>query len=71
MRAALRRWGAPTRGPPGWEEIDGGRGPPSGVSHVGGREARGTGAGPRRRFWPRREVLAVWELATQEMAAKH
>jgi hypothetical protein len=45
MHASLHWRGAPTHGPPGGEEIDGGGGPPGGASHVSGRAACGTEAG--------------------------
>jgi hypothetical protein len=61
MCASLHRQGAPTRGPPGGEDIDGSRGPPGGVSQIGGMTTRGTDAGLRLRSWPRGEVLAVWQ----------
>jgi hypothetical protein len=70
MCASLHRWGAPTRGPTGEEEIDGGRGPPGGAWHVGGRATCGTEVGPRHRSWPRWEILAVWQPTTQKMVVK-
>jgi hypothetical protein len=70
MCASLHRRGAPTRGAPGGEEIDGGGGPPGGVLHVGGTATHGTEASPRQRSWARGEVLAVWQLVAQKMAVK-
>jgi hypothetical protein len=40
MCASLHRRGAPTCGPPGEEEIDGGGGPRGGVLHIGGMATR-------------------------------
>jgi hypothetical protein len=49
MCASLHRQGAPTRGPPSGEEIDGDGGPPGGVLHACGRAVHGIEDGPHQR----------------------